>query len=131
LSLHLLSGGMPDDDEAYAKRVGFWLRMARERAGKSQAGAAEHLGFSSKSKSTISDYENGVTLPSLKVLRRLAAWYEVPLTVFTQPEPTIEERLDEIVQLASAAEQRDWAQAGERGPAVDDEPGAEPGRRSA
>lgn len=54
LLLRLLSGGMPDD-ETYKRRLGFWLRMARERAGKSQGGAAEYLGFSKKSKSSISD----------------------------------------------------------------------------
>lgn len=100
---------MPDDD-LYAKRLGFWLRMARERAGKSQAGAAEYLGFSTKSKSTISDYENGVTVPSLRVLRRLASWYAVPLQVFTNPEPTFEERLDAIVLEASAEERAGWAE---------------------
>lgn len=130
MSLRLLSGPMPDD-EIYAKRLGFWLRMARERAGKSQAGAAEYLGFSSRSKSTISDYENGVTVPSLKVLRRLAAWYGVPLTVFIDPQPTIEEQLDEIVRLAGGAEREDWAAGLDRGREDGDGPAAAPGRRSA
>ena len=80
LSLRLLSGAMPDDDQ-YARRLGFWLRMARERSGKSQQGAAEHLGFSTKSKSTISDYENGVTVPALRVLRKLAVWYDSRPTI--------------------------------------------------
>jgi transcriptional regulator with XRE-family HTH domain len=117
LSLRLLSGAMPDDDELYAKRLGFWLRMARERAGKSQAGAADHLGLSKNSKSTISDYENGVTVPAIKALRRLAAWYQVPLEVFTNPEPTVEERLDAIVREAGALQHADWEreQAGRPG----------------
>lgn len=113
---------MPDD-QTYAKRLGFWLRMARERAGKSQKGAAEHLGFSTKSKSTISDYENGVTVPSLPVLRKLAAWYGVPLSSFTDPEPTPEERLDEIVQLAGDAEREGWEAEEGQGPAAGDAPG--------
>src|SRR4051812_49353906 len=99
---------MPADDELYRKRLGFWLRAARERSGKSQAGAAEKLGFSAKSKSTISDYETGVTEPSLKTLRQLAAWYDVPLAVFIEPKPTPEETLDEIVRLAGQREQREW-----------------------
>lgn len=52
LSLTLLSGGMSDDAQ-HQIRQGFWLRMARERAGKSQAGAAEYLGLAKTSKSTI------------------------------------------------------------------------------
>lgn len=121
---------MPDD-EIYKTRLGFWLRMARERAGKSQGGAAEFLGFSKKSKSSISDYENGVTVPSLPVLRRLAAWYGVPLSVFTDPQPTPEERLDEIVRLAGAEEREDWEAAAERVRAADGGRGDVPGRRSA
>lgn len=105
---------MADDDQVYARRLGYWLRIARERAGKSQQGAAEYLGLSPKSKSSISDYENGVRTPPLPVLRRLARWYGVPLAVFTNPEPTPEERLDEIVRLAGERESADWEE-GERG----------------
>jgi len=122
---------MPNDDAAYAKRVGFWLRMARERSGKSQKGAALKLGFSENSKSTISDYENGVTMPSLKVLRRLAAWYEVPLGVFTHPDPTTDERLDELVLAAGALEREDWEREQARRPGVEGERGDAPDRQSA
>lgn len=121
---------MPDD-ELYAKRLGFWLRMARERAGKSQAGAAEFLGLSKKSKSTISDYENGVTVPPLQFLRRLADWYGVPLEVFTNPEPTIEERLDAIVHAAAELEREDWAREQATRQAPGDGRDVEPDRRSA
>jgi transcriptional regulator with XRE-family HTH domain len=123
---------MPDDDATYNRRLGFWLRMARERAGKSQAGAAEFIGLSASSKSTVSDWENGARPPKLNQLRRLAAHYEVPLELFTDPEPTPEERIDSIVRLATDAERRDWATSGEAsGPEVDDAPGAGPGRLSA
>lgn len=122
---------MATEEEIYKVRLGFWLRMARERAGKSQKGAAEYLGFSANSKSSISDYENGVTVPSLPVLRRLAAWYGVPPATFTDPEPTPEERLDEIVRVAGAAEREDWAAGEGRGPGVAGELGDEPRRRSA
>jgi transcriptional regulator with XRE-family HTH domain len=101
LSLILLSGGMSDDVE-HQRRQGFWLRMARERAGKSQAGAAEYLGLSKASKSTISDYENGVTEVPQRYLRRLAGWYGVPLRTFTEPERTAFDRLDEIAREAIA-----------------------------
>jgi transcriptional regulator with XRE-family HTH domain len=122
---------MPDDDELYAKRLGFWLRMARERAGKSQAGAADHLGLSKNSKSTISDYENGVTVPAIRALRRLAAWYEVPLEVFTNPDPTTEERLDAIVRAATELEREDWEREQEARRATADERDAAPDTRSA
>ena len=122
---------MAAEDTLYAKRLGFWLKAARERSGKSQAGAAEFLGFSVKSKSTISDYENGVTIPSLPVLRRLAEWYGLPLETFTDPGPTPEERLDEIVRLAGQREQRDWQAAPERDQGAGDAPGAGPRRLTA
>jgi len=131
LFLRLLSPAMVTDDATYRRRLGFWLRAARERAGKSQAGAAEFLGFSPKSKSTISDYENGVTVPSILVLRKLAAWYRVPIEVFTDPPPTPEERLDEIARAAVAEGRADWEAAAERGREVDAAPAATPRRRSA
>lgn len=119
------------EDETYNRRLGFWLRMARERAGKSQAGAAEFIGLSKSSKSTISDWENGARPPSLSHLRRLASYYAVPLEVFTAPQPTPEERLDEIVRLAGDGERRDWAAEQGRDHEGEGEPGDEPGRRSA
>ncbi|MEA2621167.1 MAG: Helix-turn-helix domain [Chloroflexota bacterium] len=100
-----------DDERLYQRRQGFWLRMARERAGKSQQGAAEYLGLSAKSKSTISDYENGVTAVPLWSLRRLSVWYGVPLELFTHPRQTVEEQIDEIVRAAGALEREDQAAA--------------------
>lgn len=91
-----------EDERQFRERQGFWLRMARERAGKSQKGAAEFLGMSARSKSTISDYENGVTPPSLRTLRKLAAWYGVPLRTFTEPESTAFDRLNAIAEEAIA-----------------------------
>lgn len=131
LSLRLLSGAVPDDDAIYNRRLGFWLRMARERAGKSQAGAAEFIGLAPSSKSTISDWEVGTRPPKLNQLRRLAAFYAVPLELFTDPQPTPEERIDEIVRLAGHAERRDWAEEQGTSQGADDGPDVEPGRRSA
>jgi transcriptional regulator with XRE-family HTH domain len=95
------------DDAQHQVRQGFWLRIARERAGKSQAGAAEYLGLSKSSKSTISDYERGTTEIPQRFLRRLAEWYGVPLRVFTEPERTAFDRLDDIAReaIAEAREQ--------------------------
>lgn len=135
LSLRLLSGGMPDD-ETHAARLGFWLRMARERSGKSQQGTAKQLGLSAASKSTVSDWENGVREPSLKQLRALARYYEVPLGLFIDPPPTAFEDLDRLTALASAAleaEAADWERetAGEQGQGADGGPDGLPGKRSA
>lgn len=129
--MRLLSGTVPDDDSTYNRRLGFWLRMARERAGKSQAGAAEVIGLAPSSKSTISDWENGTRPPKLNQLRRLAAFYGVPLELFTDPQPTPEERIDEIVRLAGDAERREWLEGLGQAPEADVEPDAAPGTRSA
>jgi transcriptional regulator with XRE-family HTH domain len=131
LSLRLLSSAMDADEQLYFRRQGAWMKIARERSGKSQAGAAEYLGFSKKSKSSVSDYENGVTPTPMRVLRKLAEWYGVPLSVFTEPDPAPEERLDEIARLAAQREQRDWEAGEGQSPGDDDERGAAPRRRSA
>lgn len=123
------------DDMQYYRRQGFWLRMSRERAGKNQAGAAEKLGLSKTSKSTVSDYENGTQVAPQPVLRKLARFYAVPVELFLDPPPTAEEmieaRMAELADGAADAERRDWA-AG-RGPSPASEHGsdAEPDRRSA
>jgi len=93
LSLRLLSGSMPDEDELYYKRQGFWLRMARERAGKNQEGAAIEIGLEASSKSTISGYERGTPAPQ-PVLRKLARWYKVPIDLFLHPPRTADELID-------------------------------------
>ena len=100
---------MADDEQLFQKRQGWWLRIARERAGKSQAGAAEFLGLSVNSKSSISDYESGVTAIPQLYLRRLARWYNVPVRMFTEPQTTAEEILDQAVADASEQERLDWA----------------------
>lgn len=125
------------DDETYFRRQGFWLRMARERAGKSQKGAALELGLSEKSKSTVSDYESGNPdkAPSQRTLRILARWYGVPVELFVSPPPTafevIEQLLDEASRAGEAAERRDWEAGEGRAPEAGDGPGDAPGRLSA
>lgn len=108
------------DDETFYRRQGFWLRMARERAGKSQAGAAQEIGLAAKSKSTISDYERGEQQAPQQVLRTLARWYQVPVDLFTSPGLTAEEmiqaRMDELERRAADAERADWNAGEGRGP---------------
>lgn len=89
--------------ERHLKRLGFWLRMAREHSGKSQEGAARELGLSASSKSTISDWENGVREPRLSQLRELAHYYDVPLELLVNPPSTAFEELQRVKELAAAA----------------------------
>lgn len=131
LSLRLLSAAMNADEQLYFRRQGAWLRIAREWSGKSQAGAAEYLGLSKKSKSSVSDYENGVTPAPVLVLRRLAEWYGVPLTLFTEPRPAPDEVIDEIVRLAGLREQRESDAEAAPGRAADGAQGGGPGRSAA
>lgn len=133
MSLRLLSGLV--DDGIYFKRQGFWLRMARERAGKSQKGAAMHIGLADSSKSTISDYERGEQVTPQPVLRTLARWYAVPVELFLHPpisaDELIQAFLDEPSRLAGDAERRDWGEGRDQGREADDERGGAPGRLSA
>jgi transcriptional regulator with XRE-family HTH domain len=133
LSLRLLSG--PVSDEQHHLRLGFWLRIAREDAGKSQEGAARELGLSAASKSTISDWENGVREPKLSQLRVLARYYGVPMDLFVTPPPTAFEDLARVKELAAAAldaEAADWASEElATGPAAEGVEGEQPGTRSA
>ena len=105
---------MPTEEELATRRRrrAWWLRVARR--GMNQSGVAKALGLSENSGSTIGDWEREISEPSVRQLELLAALYGVPVTLFVDPPMTDDERLDEIVRLAGAAEREDWA-AGERG----------------
>jgi transcriptional regulator with XRE-family HTH domain len=118
------------NEDAYERRVGFWLRMARERANLKQEAVAVALGLSAKSKSTVSAWENG-RVPSLRMLRRLAELYGVPLGVFTDPEPTPEERLEQLALGAIAVERADWDRAQAQARAAEAAHAVRPERRPA
>lgn len=124
-----------EDDELYYRRQGFWLRMARERAGKSQEGAAKQIGLVGASKSTISAYERGTKVAPQQVLRTLARWYGVSVDLFLHPDVSADEvidrRMDQLAGAAGAAERGDWASAAELPPASEDGIAAEPRTRSA
>ena len=90
------------DDHTHRRRQGFWLRMAREARGLKQEAAADHVGL--KTKSAISDYENGTTEVPQSRLRRLAGLYGWSLVIFTEPDLTAEEQAQErMAALARAA----------------------------
>lgn len=132
LSAHLPSPAMAD--ALHLARLGFWLRMAREGSGKSQEGAARELGLSAASKSTISDWENGVREPKLSQLRALARYYEVPIDLFIDPPATAFEDLERMKGLASAAVTlalEDLPSDGEPAPDAEEPPAESPRRPSA
>lgn len=105
---------MPDPTADALQRVrrGFWMRMAREYAGFSQASAAELLGLKAKSKSTLSKWENGSQDPRARVVARMAEVYGVPVDLLISPPPAasevIERRLSAAVRDAEALEREDW-----------------------
>jgi transcriptional regulator with XRE-family HTH domain len=125
---------MDDEDRLHLKRQGFWLRMAREAKGLNQLGAAQLVGL--KSKSAISDYENGDTPVPQARLRRMAREYGWDLAIFTEPAPTAEEQaLERMARTARAAlhlAERVTAVEAEAAAHADaDTPAAQPRTRSA
>lgn len=85
------------DEGQQAVRTGFWLRMARERAGMSQTKAVQALGRGATSASSLIGYEGGQRIPALGRLQEMAAVYGVPLRLFTDPPPTAIEQIDFLV----------------------------------
>lgn len=87
-----------------SKRRGFWLKVARERAGLSQETAAKEIGLSGTSKGTMSAWESGARDPKVRYLNAMARLYGVPVSVFMDPAPTAEEQLsDRLAELARGA----------------------------
>jgi transcriptional regulator with XRE-family HTH domain len=120
-----------DDEARQQTRRGYWLRRARDRAGLTLSAAAEAAGLSAGSGSTVTHWEKGERPIKVIHLERLARAYGVPVAFFMRPERTDDERLDEAIQSASAAERADWAVGEDQGRGADDAPGISPGRRSA
>ena len=137
MSLRLVSVPMAEDELAtLRRRRGYWLRLAREQANMDQNSVAQQLGMSAKSGTSVLAWEKGGRSPSADQLHQLARIYGVPVSLFTEPEATDEERLARMTALATGAleaEAADWESApeGERGQGADDEPGGQPGRQSA
>ena len=129
-----------DEVAAERRRRGYWLRLARQHAGPdggelTQADVAAHLGLSGKSGSSISNLEKGRREASATELTRLARLYGVPVSFFSEPQPTDAEMLLRAKTLAAAAieaEAEDWASQ-ERGTdlGAGDGGGELPRRRSA
>lgn len=119
---------MDDAEILRARRRGYWMRRAREHAGFTLAAAAHAAGLAETSGSTVSLWETGARDVKLVQLERLAEAYGVPISLFTEPAETDDERLDRVMRDASEKERRDW-EAG-RGREGGDAPGDAPGTRS-
>lgn len=91
------------DETLERQRRGFWLRVAREEAGLTQAAAAELIGYRGTSKSSVNAWEDGRRPVPLDKLKALARLYEVPIDLFIDPQPTAHERVARMKALASAA----------------------------
>jgi transcriptional regulator with XRE-family HTH domain len=116
------------EEDQHARRLGYWLRRVRERRGVSLKSAAVAAGLAASSGSTVSKWEHGERPISVRELRRLARFYDVPEALFIDPPTTDEERLEAALADAAALERADWAREQGQGPEADDVPGA--GRRT-
>jgi transcriptional regulator with XRE-family HTH domain len=124
-----------EEIEAEKRRRGYWLRLARSHAGEkggvmNQAVAANALGLSENSGSTISNWEHGRGEgPSAQQLLQLARLYKVPASWFFEPRPTDEEALLALSAGAAAAALEDEEGPEEApDPEVDEPPDESPGR---
>ena len=132
---------MPTKQELAVRRArqAWWLRVCRETDPRKPKldEIAEAAGLKPGSGSVVSLWERNRTIsgPKLEQLVRLAAYYGVPLSLFTEPPETDEERVATYRQLAlgaiAIAEQDSEAEAGEPDRDGDDQPDGKRRRRSA
>lgn len=125
------SAAMAEPEDLEAQRRGYWLRRARNNAGVTLADAAVTAGLSAGSGSSVSLWESGARPIKVQQMKRLAARYGVPASLFLNPERTDDERLAEAIADAAALERADSASEAEARRRAGDEPAGPPGRRSA
>lgn len=81
-----------EEDALRRKRQAYWLRTVRavDPRRPTLADVARAAGLKGTSGSVVSLWENDVARegPKLSQLQRLAAFYAVPLRIFTEPDPT-------------------------------------------
>lgn len=94
------------DERTYRYRRGYWLRIARRRAGLNLESVAKAMKYSSGSASTFSLWEDGKRDPSDVQLRQIAAVYDVPVEIFTDPDETDTERLERRIATIRAERAR-------------------------
>lgn len=109
----LPSAAMTQEEDREAVRRGYWLRRARQKAGVTLSDAAITAGLSATSGSTVSLWESGQRAIKVVQLTRLARRYGVPVSLFTDPAMTDDERLELAIADAARLEREDWEQAAE------------------
>lgn len=124
----LPSAAMTAEEDQHTRRLGYWLRAVREGRGITLEDAAVAAGLSPRSGSTVSFWEHGKRPIKVQHLRRLARHYRVPESFFTDPPPTDEERLADVLDAAATLEREDWGQGQAAGPGAAGGPGGEPRR---
>ena len=125
----LPSAAMTDFEDLEARRRGYWLRRARDNVGVTLADAAVTAGLAAGSGSTVSLWERGQRPIKVIQLTRLARRYGVPVTLFTNPPMTDDERLALAIVDAQALERADWESGEATRQQGDDAPGGSPRRR--
>jgi transcriptional regulator with XRE-family HTH domain len=120
---------MTEQEDTEARRRGYWLRRARERARITLEDAAVTAGLERSSGSTVSLWERGMRPIGVMQLNRLARRYGVPVTLFTDPTMTDDERLDQAAAAAQALERGDWEMGHGSPPRDDDGRDGSPRRR--
>lgn len=99
--------------------------------GETLESAALAVGLASTSGSTVSYWERGKRPIKVQQLRRLARFYGVPESFFTDPPKTDDERLAEALADAATLERQDWAREAGAGQGASGEPPSVPRRLSA
>lgn len=107
----LASGAMTPEETQRARRRGYWMKRAREHAAMTLAAAVHAAGLAEGSGSTVSRWEAGTLAPRIDQLERLAEVYRVPISLFTEPAETDDERLDRLMHDAAERERADWGAA--------------------
>lgn len=127
----LPSAAMTAEEDVEAIRRGYWLRRAREQSGVTLSDAALTAGLGAKSGSTVSLWERGQRGIKVHQMKRLALRYGVPISLFTDPPMTDDERLAEAVAEAARLALLDSEAEAARGPEADGGPGGSRRRRLA
>lgn len=117
-------------------RRGRWIKVARERVGLTTDQLAARLGYrGQKAGGIISRWEKGERAVPSDKFAGLVEHIGIPPEWLSAPPMTDLERLEEWLDAAQRdvadLERQDWPSGREPGPAVDDEPGDEPGRLTA
>jgi len=99
--------GPADERLAVRKRRGYWIRRARERQGLKEDALAVKLGYVKGSGSVIAKWESGVRAVPSDRFPAIASETGLPAAWLVDPPLTDEERLDQAVLEASAAERED------------------------